>query len=343
MLPTAGDKKLKRSRALAIGARRRLVYLALAFGLAIACLGSRAASEGQKLRIAASPTAILVWIAQEQGLFRNEGLDVELTLFQSGLSSAEALIEGQADLSTTADAAFVTKSFLHDDLRILATISLSQTSKLIGRKDRGVFAPSDLAGKKVGVTLGSAGEFFLTRYLTLNGIPISSPLFVNLKPSQIAEGLLDGAIDAGLTWEPFIRNAETGLKANAAVLTSRIDHDFYFMLLGKSDWIAKNPRAVAACLRSLVEAERFAALYPDRAKDLLRKRFNYERDYVDYLWPMHSPHVSLPQGLLFVLERHADWQIRKGQSAAEAVPNFLERIDTGPLRQVRENAVGIVK
>src|SRR5688572_19411041 len=82
----------------------------LACGLALALLISvvmHGAAAAKRITIGASQTAILVWIAQERGYFRDQGLDVDIRLFQSGLRAADAVIHGHADLSTTSETAFV--------------------------------------------------------------------------------------------------------------------------------------------------------------------------------------------------------------------------------------------
>ena len=273
--------------------------LALALLISVAMHGVAAA---KRIAIGASQTAILVWIAQERGYFRDQGLDVEIRLFQSGLRAADAVIHGHADLSTTSETAFVSRSFDRPDLRILATISASETSRLIARGDRAINAPRDLAGKRIGVTLGSISEYFLTRYLTLNGIQAATTAMIDLTPEDIAEQLAKGDIDAGLTWEPFVRNAELALKSNLITLPQQFDQIYYFTLVSTQNWIDENQADARAILRAIIQAETYTAEHPFAAKELFRKRFDMSAEYIDHLWPLHNLHVSLPQGLLFVLE-----------------------------------------
>ena len=54
-------------------------------------------------------------------------------------------------------------------------------------------------------------------------------------------------------------------------------------------------------------------------------------------------HVSLPQGLLFVLEQQAEWRVRRKPTNAAAMPNYLDFVATDPSREIRESSVGIVK
>jgi len=326
--------------------RKRLAHAlrmaALLWLAGLAHIGAASAETGRVV-ISASQTALLVWIAKDWELFKQQGLDVEIRQFQSGLSSAEAMLGGKADLATSADAVLASKSHAHPDLRAIATISLSKTSRLVGRKDRGIRDASDLPGKKIGVTLKSYSEYFLTRYLALHGIPMTAPVLVNLQPAEIADGLARGNLDAGLTWEPFISEAENQLKDNALRLPDQIDNFYYFTLLSTQGWLRENPETAALVLRALIKAEEIASDYPDRAKEAIQNRFGYRKSYVEKMWPLHKLNVSLPQNLLFVLESQAEWKMKKGIADFDEIPNFLASIATSPLKDIRADRVGIVK
>ena len=90
-------------------------------------------------------------------------------------------------------------------------------------------------------------------------------------------------------------------------------------------------------------AETYAAEHPSDAKILVRRLFDLSAGDIDYIWPLHNLHVSLPQGLLFVLEQQAEWRVRKKLTNAAAMPNYLDFVATDPLRDIRESSVGIVK
>lgn len=322
-----------------------LVMLAVSF--LVGGVGPGAA-EGD-IKVAASRTALLFWIAAERGFFEEEGLHatsksghVRPLLFQSGLAAGRALLTGAADLSTTADSAFVSLSVEHPNLRILASISASEISRLVARRDRGISSAADLVGKRVGVTVGSAGEFLLGRYLTLNRVPLGIVELVDLKPAAIVKALVSGDIDAGLTWEPFIHDAEVALGDNGVVLPGQEGQHYYFLVVTTEEWIARNRDAATKIVRALIRAENFAIENQDAAKALIAEKFGYERAYLDHLWPLHSLHVSLPQDLLFMLEESADWRMRKGLVKRQAMPNFVDLIDAATLRAVNPIVVGIL-
>ena len=165
----------------------------------------------------------------------------------------------------------------------------------------------------------------------------------DMKPAEIARALATGAIDAGLTWDPFIYRAEVELGDNAVVLPNQDGQFFYFMLIGKTDWIDEHAEAARGVLRALLRAEEFAINNTERAKELIGRLFDYDKAYLDHLWPLHSLHVALPQDLLFVLETAANWRIRNGLSDRASSPDYMKFLALQPLRTVRRSAVGIVE
>lgn len=307
------------------------------------CAAMHGAASAKRITMVASPNAVLVHLAAERGYFRDQGLDVEVQRSESGPNSIKAVVEGHADIATSAETPFVIYSFERPDLRILATLSTSDTLRLIARGDRAIRTPRDLAGKRIGVTLGSVGEYLLARYLTLNAVQPAAATLVDLKPDQITERLVKGELDAGLTWEPFVRNAELALEDNVVTLPEQYDQYYHTLLTSTRGWLNANPSEARAILRALIAAETYAVEHPVEAKEIYRKLFDIGVGEIDYVWSLHNLYVSLPQALMFALELQAEWHIRRKLTGALTIPNYLGFIATDPLRQLRESSVGIVK
>jgi NitT/TauT family transport system substrate-binding protein len=286
---------------------------------------------------------LLVWIAHEKDLFAKHGVSAQPSMFSSGIASADALVRGEIDLATSSDFAFMNKALAHPDIRALASIAVIRTARLIGRKDRRIAEAGDLAGKKIGVTMNTISEFFLTRYLALHGVDVRSVTLVDLKPEQIAHGLVTGALDAGLSWDPFITDAEGELKDNAILLPGQVEQSFFFLLIARREWIEKHPGQIKGLLNALIEAEVFAAREAAEAKQIIQKKFGYPPDVIDATWPQHSLHVSLPQTLIFNLEVQANWRLKRNITPSNKIPEFLDFIMTEPLAALRPSSIGIVK
>ncbi len=97
----------------------------------------------------AGETAALVYVAEDQGFFEKNGLEVTIKDYPSGKAAADAIIDGEADIATSADFVFVINSFDHADLRIFGTVATAEVIELVARKDKGITTPADLNGKKL--------------------------------------------------------------------------------------------------------------------------------------------------------------------------------------------------
>jgi len=297
----------------------------------------------EKITVAAAEylTGALIYVAEDQGFFEENGLDVTIKGYGSGKACADALINGEADISTSADNVLVSNSFEHTELRVLGTVATAQVKELVARKDKGITTINDLIGKKLGVTKKSGAEFLLGPFLIFNGLSYKDVEIVDLKSSEIVGAISKGDIDAAFTWDPYTYNIKKELGENAISWFG--GEDFYFVLLTKEDWIENNTAAAERFMKSLVEAEDYIKDNPEKSKEFAKDRFDYESDYMDYSWPNQEFAVVLPQAMLIAFEDQARWRIKQGLTEATEVPNYLDFIYMDALEEVKPEAVGIMR
>ena len=296
-----------------------------------------------KITVAAAEylTGVLVYVAEEQGYFEKNGLDVTIKGYGSGKACADALTDGEADISTSADNVFVSNSFEQIGLRVIGTVSTKQVKELVARKDKGITTTDDLIGKRIGVTKTSGAEFQLGVFLTFNGLPQQDVELVDLKPSEMHEAISNGDVDAVFVWDPYLYEIKKELGEN--VVSWLGGEDFYFLLLTNENWIENNPGAAERFIKSLLEAEDYIKDNPEESKDFAKDRFDYDSDYMDYSWPKQEFAVILSQAMLITFEDQARWRIEHGLTDATEVPNYLDYIYIGALEEVKPEAVSIIR
>jgi len=292
------------------------------------------------LSISANEVATIVYVAEDQGYFDKNGLEVTLKEYKSGKTAADALLVGEADISTSADNVFVSNSFEHTDLRVMGTISIKQVKELVARKDKGIATTADLKGKKIGVTKKSGAEFQFGVFLTFNDLLLQDIEIVDLKPPEMSDAISNEHVDAVFVWDPFIYEIKKKQGNNAVILHKA--EEFYFVLLTKKDWIDKHPDAAKRFIKSIVEAEDYIKNNSERVKKLVVNRFDYDSDYIDYSWPKQEFTVSLPQSMILALEDIARWRIQQGLTDATEVPTYLNYIYLDALDSINPEAVGII-
>jgi NitT/TauT family transport system substrate-binding protein len=285
----------------------------------------------------------LIWIAEEQGYFAENGLDVKIKLFEAGRFAVSALLDGEVDVATAAEFVFVGKAMNEEKIQTIGTIAKSEFHYLIARKDKGIAHVSDLKGKRVGLTSQTSAEFYLGRYLQLHNISLHDVTLVDLKPTQLGESLTIGEVDAVLAWDPYAYPIEKNLGENALTQPAQSGQTMYWLLVCRSDFITRHPELIDRLLRSFDQAEKFAANNPDKARQILRKRLNVEEAYVERIWPKTRMGLSVDQGLIIAMEDESRFMIDNNLVNKRQMPYYPDYIHWRGLEKVKPESVTVIR
>lgn len=210
---------------------KKIVVAAIAVVFAIALVGSGqwsfpnspTAYSGtpESITIGTAPLelAALIFIAGDQGFFTQNGLNVTIKNYDTALASVGGMEKGDADISVSTEYPIVTEAYKKENISVIGCIDKYQTTYLVGRKDRGIESVTDLKGKKIGLSRGGIGDFYLGRFLDLHGISLQDVTPVNIKSSQLLSALTNGSIDAAMVWNIDVNklggNVESGRRKTA--------------------------------------------------------------------------------------------------------------------------------
>jgi ABC-type nitrate/sulfonate/bicarbonate transport system substrate-binding protein len=180
--------------------------LAAAIGISL-CLGAMPVDAQQaalKMTLFGQPSVNndSIWMAFEKGLYQQEGLDVTYRLFPSGTTAFQAFQTGQGDIVMTGDLPSVQYFFrAKGDYRTIAAIERDAKGYVaVARKE--ITKPQDLVGKTVATRVGSTGSWFISEYLTKNGVDPSKVTVKNLDTQVLPAALCGGDIAAFFIWQP---------------------------------------------------------------------------------------------------------------------------------------------
>jgi ABC-type nitrate/sulfonate/bicarbonate transport system substrate-binding protein len=298
----------------------------------------------EKVTIAASLTLspALIWIAHDKGFFKQAGLDATIKQYSSGKTTTEAMLKGEMDLSASAEFLAVKKSFKHKELRILGTTAFVHQIKLLGLKERGIANVSDIKGKRIGVRLGTNGEYFLARLLTLNGLKQNDITWVNIKPQEKARAMAEGLVDAVLTWPPFVQQVQKQLGEKVITFDGQPGQDYYYLLLTRKDWIDSNPHIAEKVMTALKRAEQWFSNNPQQAKDYMSSKFNIKPQKMSQILGQYRFSISFPQSLLIAMEAENHWILNQSNIKEQPVTNFLQLMLFEPLKKTSPADVTIV-
>jgi len=323
-----------------------LILVFLAFRWVEARHDSRWGAPNETLRIAVSttPHAALLHIAAAQGYFAQEGLDVTLSPVTHGKAALDQLALGKADLASAAEVPFVISVLKGEALDIAATVvSASEDMAIIGRRDRGITVPRDLNRKRVGVSLGTSGEYFLWAFLIRHRLPPDAITWVDVAPPHLSEELASGAVDAIATWEPIKTAATAALGANAASFVERDAYTVTHVIVGDSDYLKAHASVVRKLLRALLKAEALVQSDPVRARNVVARQLKLAPSALASVWDGLSIRVDLRQSQLVTLEEEARWAMARGYATPGPVPNFLPRLHLDALLSLAPDRVTVVR
>lgn len=288
-------------------------------------------------------TRTLIYVAEERGLFAANGINVIYKEYISGAAAASALVKGEVDLAAGAEFVIAGNVLRKENIRSIASIDKFQNTYIIGRTDKGIKGIADLKGKRIGVPRQTSPEFFLGRFLDLNGMSIRDVTPVDATPAQAVDALVNGSIDAVAIFEPQANMIIRKLGDSVIVWPAQGGQLTYFNLFGTAPWVESNPQVITRLLRSLVQAENYMANHTDEVKAVVQKRLKYDDAYINAIWSEHQFTVSLDQSLILAMEDQARWMINNNLTTEKQVPDFPKYIYTDGLKTVKPGAVNIIK
>ena len=321
-----------------------LLLLGAAFAIHLVRSAARSTPDDHlTIAVSSTPHAALLHLAAAKGYFAEEGLDVVTTPVSHGKAALELLTQGKVDLAAAAEVPFVISVLQGEDFAIVASVaSVATEMALVARRDRNIAGPRDLAGKKVGVTLGTSGEYFLWALLIRHKVAPELVTMVDLPPGQLVAALEQGSIDAASTWQPVRQSAETALADKGVTLAEPDAYTVTHVLVGRATTLKQRPATMRKVVKALLKAEAFVRAEPGPALALISDRLKLPPDRLQPTWKELDLRVDLLQHQLVTLEDEARWVMARGYAKDGPIPNFLSNMSLDALSAVRPERVTVV-
>lgn len=301
--------------------------------------------EQEKITIGTAPleSSALVYIAQKQGFFADNGLTVSIREYDTGAASTEGLLKGEVDIGLPAEYALVGKAFQKKEIRAIASIDKAEYFYLIARRDRGIINAADLKGKRIGVVTKTIAEYYLGRFLELHGLNVGKVIPVHIGISRSEEAIVDGRIDAIISRPPQMAAIQKRLGANAISWPAQGSQALHAVMIGRNRWLQEHPKTIQLLLRSLMRAQEYLIQFPLDAKAIVREQLRVDDAYIDTVWSQNQFALTLDQSLITAMEDEARWMIESHLTTEEKIPNFRDYTHPEGLRMMKPEAVRIIQ
>lgn len=298
----------------------------------------------ERLRVGVSSPVLcsLLYIAAEKGLFKRHGLDVTFEKHEAGAYAVNDLLAGKVDVATAAEFVLALQFPKSRHLRAVGSVSATDSIEVVVRKDHGIARPPDLKGKRVGVTKGTISEFFLSTFLSFNGLRSGDIQAFDLTPSEMVSSFAEGKIDAAVAFPPFLDAMKKRVGEEALSWPAQGGQAYTFLLICNEELIRSRPRAISSLLKGVLEAETFVENHGKEAQDIMATALNLSPETVSTTWAKSRFRVRLDQDLLTLMEDEARWAVRNKLIEPESVPNYFFPLYLDGLEQLKPGAVGVI-
>ena len=149
-----------------------------------------AAAATLTLAVADLPHMAPALVAEAEGFFTAEGLDLKVLHCVNGRRCLQHLLDGQAQLATVADLPLALASHAGMPFEVVVTMATTRDHRLVVRADRGIARMSDLKGKRIGFVRGTSVHYYIDTLLRLH----------DLDPSQVKLMPLEQTLEAQARW-----------------------------------------------------------------------------------------------------------------------------------------------
>lgn len=264
---------LSRRRALHAGSAAAIVASS---GL----LASRAWSQPRKLTFAWNASAFClspVLVAQERGYFERNGLQVDLINYTGSTDQLlESLATGKADAAVGMIHRWLKPLEAGFDVKIVGS-SHGGCVRMIGVKEAGVTSLQHLKGKTIGVSdIASPGKNFFSILLKKNGIDADTEVTWRQYPADLLDIAVNkGEIQAIADGDPTLYLIEKRNKGRYVEVASNLSGEYkdkVCCIVGaRGELVRKDKPAVAALVRSILQASDFVAENPNESARLFAK------------------------------------------------------------------------
>tara|TARA_A100001037_G_C15113353_1_gene620152 strand:+ start:1036 stop:2019 length:984 start_codon:yes stop_codon:yes gene_type:complete len=308
----------------------------------VAFIAAPASADKMKATLAQSisPLAAIATVAKAKDFYGKHGLDIEVKYFTSGKRSLAAVMGGGADIATNAESPTTAAAMAKQPIAFLARINYAFVKTLVSEKS-GIKSIADLAGKKIGYTVGTGGQVYTNYLLKKAGITEKDVTLVNMRPQELLPAMAAGSVDAINSWEPNITNAKRAVKGSSIIDTKGIYAES-FNVLTLRPFLNKNPELFVKLMRAYIDAEKFLKKNPEESIKIVAKRAGMQPSDLKAIWNDYTFSVVLDDKTVKVLKAHAAWRLETGNHPEGAkMPDFMKVIEPGPLRKVDPSRIQI--
>jgi NitT/TauT family transport system substrate-binding protein len=305
--------------------------LAVVLANALLFVYQNPAMAQEKIRIAwagASPANSPIWVVQDKGLLKKQGLVGEIISISNSPTALQAMLAGEIDLIVTSVTTLVSSRLAGAHIVMILGMVPTFVDHIITQPN--MTNVEQLKGKMGGVNrLGSTSDLGLRLALRRKGIDPEKDVKIITagdNPSRLA-AVSRGVVQFTIIPEPFVREAEKiGLRDFFRIGSLNIPFWWNAVLVQESTIKSQRPMLLKF-VRAMMEAVHFIKTDKEGTKAIFSKNLRLndpeglERAYTDYSTIFPENLMPTPDGVKTMLD---DLAPRNPKAAAADPKSFVD-------------------
>jgi len=230
-----------------------------------------------------------LYLAQEKGFFKDEGVNVNITILEDTAQRKAAMMNGTVDgLGDTVDLLVLSRDEGVPSVTVLQVDESNGADGIVTTND--IKTVQGLKGKKIAVQKNFVGESFLMYVLKKNGMSLSDVNEVDTESGAAGAAFASGQVDAAVTFEPWLSKAKE--RKDGKVLVSSADEPGVIVdtLSINTSYLKNHPDTVKKVARGWFKALDYWKANPQESNEIMAKHYNVSTsEFADLItgvkWP----------------------------------------------------------
>ncbi len=215
-----------------------------------------------------------IYIAQEKGFFKEQGLDLKIQVFETVAAGFPAYLSGRLQGLAPVTSEAVALASQGADFRVVVVEDTSVGADVILARNS-IGSIKDFKGKKIGVELGGIGHFFLLQILAQAGLTEKDVTLTNAPPDTAAAAYQSGNLEIVYTYSPFSDKAIAAQKDGRVIYSSKqMPTAIADLYIFNNQWLQSHPQAVTAFTSGHFKGLQFLKNNPKEGLAIMAKRLN---------------------------------------------------------------------
>jgi NitT/TauT family transport system substrate-binding protein len=208
-----------------------------------------------------------IHIAEAKGMFKESGLNIKHTEFQTVTDANTAFLSKKIDLCWLVATDLIVLTNQVPGMKMVQVADFSgEVDTILGH---GINSPADLKGKKLAREDAPYEIVFVERYLQSIGLTTKDVEIISLPGPDAAAAFAAGKVDAAAIYEPFVTKARQERSGSTVLFTAKDSNVIANGLAGHADALTRRREEILTYLRVLDKAMKYAEVNPKECNELI--------------------------------------------------------------------------